>query len=456
MAHGKSQTGAPVSRKRALDDIPRDAAGRLVLPATTLERFWEKIDSRAEDACWPWVACRNEKGYGHFGVLPGVLIGAHRLAYMLCVGPIPEGFFICHACDNPPCCNPRHLRADTPQANAEDLRRRGRSSKPRTRYRSDGTRWRHARAGHIKDLGEHFPRDQRGRLQLPDRILDRFWTKIDRSAGDQSCWPWIAARKSPGTGSFGLTSTVNVHPHRLVYELTVGEIPAGYCVHQTCGNPACCNSRHLQVAPGARSPGAVKKGEGADRSAYRSDPGRWREPAEARFWRLVERSEDPDGCWEWSGHRGRKGYGVFCPDARQQNKVVQAHRFAFEHAVRPLEPGELVLHRCDNRACVRPDHLFAGSQRDNIRDAWSKGRMVWQRKRPTPSRGDRNGARLHPERLPRGEAHHRTRLTEPDVVYIRLAVELARISMHALAEELGVSCSCIWDIVHRRSWGHVR
>lgn len=75
-------------------------------------------------------------------------------------------------------------------------------------------------------------------------------------------------------------------------------------------------------------------------------------------------------CWIWTGALTSRGYGHL-----YAGKTVRAHRFAFERAHGPLGAGVVVCHRCDNRLCVRPDHLFAGSLSDNMRDMVAKGRQ---------------------------------------------------------------------------------
>lgn len=103
---------------------------------TLEERFWPKVDrSAGPNGCWPWMASRV-KGYGHFGVgsrtdQTNKLVIAHRLAWILTHGPVPDGICVCHTCDNPPCCNPAHLWLGTHADNAADREAKGRGNQAR-------------------------------------------------------------------------------------------------------------------------------------------------------------------------------------------------------------------------------------------------------------------------------------------------------------------------------------
>lgn len=89
-------------------------------------RFWSKVDqSGAPDSCWPWVGGRTTAGYGSVQWDGGVQY-AHRIAWRLTAGPIPASIFVCHRCDNPPCCNPAHLFLGTHADNMVDKVAKGR------------------------------------------------------------------------------------------------------------------------------------------------------------------------------------------------------------------------------------------------------------------------------------------------------------------------------------------
>lgn len=84
-------------------------------PRTLDERFWEKV--AVTDGCWEWTASRQANGYGQFWRGGGVKIVAHRLAWELTNGPVPDGMQLDHLCRNRGCCNPSHLEVVTPREN---------------------------------------------------------------------------------------------------------------------------------------------------------------------------------------------------------------------------------------------------------------------------------------------------------------------------------------------------
>lgn len=86
---------------------------------------WSMIKKGESDECWEFQGGRNRQGYGNFS-LDGKTAVAHRLVYILTFGDIPAGLIVRHTCDNPPCCNPRHLLLGTTKDNSLDMVSRGR------------------------------------------------------------------------------------------------------------------------------------------------------------------------------------------------------------------------------------------------------------------------------------------------------------------------------------------
>lgn len=93
-----------------------------------MRRFWDKVDKSGE--CWVWLSATHSQGYGLFKTGHNTQNYAHRVVWVLEYGPIPEGAFVCHSCDNPPCVRPEHLFLGTAADNMQDMVSKGRQRKP--------------------------------------------------------------------------------------------------------------------------------------------------------------------------------------------------------------------------------------------------------------------------------------------------------------------------------------
>ncbi len=143
-----------------------------------------------------------------------------------------------------------------------------------------------------------------------------------------------------------------------------------------------------------------------------------------RFWNKVTKTHS---CWEWNGYTKRDGYGRIYSHQigsgkTRTSKNITAHRFSWKLHYGTIPDGKCVCHHCDNRGCVRPNHLFLGSQSDNLIDALKKGRAP------------------------------NMKLCELDVEIMRM---LEGVTLKQIADFWDISTSQVWNIVNRKQWKYV-
>lgn len=143
---------------------------------------------------------------------------------------------------------------------------------------------------------------------------------------------------------------------------------------------------------------------------------------------FMQRVHVTDTCWLWMMSTNLKGYGFFWDP--EQKKLVYAHRYAYELFVGPVPDDMLVCHTCDTPPCVHPEHLFLGTNTDNMQDMISKGR--------SPVRA--------------GVSNPRARLTEDDVHMIRSLYKNERVSQSQIARAYGIAQQTVSAIVTRTNW----
>jgi len=138
---------------------------------------------------------------------------------------------------------------------------------------------------------------------------------------------------------------------------------------------------------------------------------------------------DSDQCWPWTAGYFPDGYGVF----KMRSRLWRASRLAYALTHPDFDERLCVLHKCDNPACCNPSHLFAGTKGDNNRDRKKK-----QRSRPLI-----------------GERHQNSKLTEVDVIAIRMLYDTGNFSQDRLGRMFRVSQTVIGEVVRRETWRHV-
>lgn len=149
-------------------------------------------------------------------------------------------------------------------------------------------------------------------------------------------------------------------------------------------------------------------------------------PLEQRFWSRIAKRET--GCWEWTGSRHDRGYGqMYNCEVGGGSRKEFTHRVAWRLTHGDIPAGAHVLHRCDNRLCCNADHLFIGTNDDNIRDKMAKSRQS------------------------RGHTHPRTKLSESDIPAIRRDPR----NLCQLGRHYGVSAATIRDVKIGKTWRHV-
>lgn len=140
------------------------------------------------------------------------------------------------------------------------------------------------------------------------------------------------------------------------------------------------------------------------------------------FWDKVL-PEPNSGCWLWTGATHHSGHGIFSVNHR----TLGAHRWAWIHYRGPIPDGLYVCHKCDVPPCVNPDHLFLGTQLDNLQDMAAKGRGCL---------GEKNG---------------RSTLTRDQVIEIKLSSDNAPV----IAMRYGIHRNSVYRIKSGERWGHL-
>ena len=178
--------------------------------------------------------------------------------------------------------------------------------------------------------------------------------------------------------------------------------------------------------------------ESISKPAPSSRIGKMSEKDLKRFWSHVEKS---DGCWNWTGGKCKDGYGKINIGKLHR----RSHRVSYELEHGPIRAGLFVCHKCDNPSCVRPDHLFLGTAKENAEDMARKGRK---------HEGDKHWSKISPHLINRGTKCGSSKFNEQQVLEIRERLKNGE-SQNGLAREFGVGQSAIYSIAHKKTWKHL-
>ena len=374
------------------------------------DRCWRILVARFRDGLRPlengcWVcdtANRQSAGYYRIGTQCKAFgkhrVLAHRLSYLVHRGPISEGLFVCHSCDNPACCNPGHLFLGTPADNARDMQTKGRAR-----------------------FGNTHPN-----AKLTDEQVQEIHRK---SAIGTAQWKIAEDYGITQAAVSGITTGKlwpHLHPAPACKPKVSQKRKAKKCSVEGChslGRKRGMCLRHYRrlAATGTTAPPIAP-------DAHKS----LRQILVDKLMGGIERQAS--GCWvSTSGDYAHdSGYGrVAILRTGRGSLRFFIHRLSYEHFHGPIPKSAVVCHSCDNRWCCNPDHLFLGTQAENLRDMVRKGRSRT------------------------GERHHNVKLSETDVMEIKRLAAGGSILQRAIAAQYGIAQPTVSDIVTGRKWKHL-
>ena len=237
---------------------------------------------------------------------------------------------------------------------------------------------------------------------MDEIIIKKFWENVEKT---DSCWNWdgfLDKYKSPIIRITNNNKQKDYSPRRISLLLSGKQIFTKDYIVVTCKNKLCVNPDHLVCGN------------------------------EGRFWSKVQKLPEPNDCWVWTGFLNEKMYGRFSIRKNRKSTLIFSHIYSWElYSGRPVpkDCSIVVCHKCDHPWCVNPQHLFLGTQQDNIDDKCAKGRQA------------------------KGETHGLSKLTEEQVKEIRSLYP--KINGKQLAKMYGIADVNIYKLLKRETWGHI-
>jgi hypothetical protein len=234
--------------------------------------------------------------------------------------------------------------------------------------------------------------------ELSQEQIERIMSKVTVK-GDADCWNWTKRTNTSGRPIYsvdkiveGERKSITYSVQRIFFEYYKGETDAR-TIDVVCGNPLCCNPSHLSA-----------------------------NDFQKRFWDNVVVSKS--GCWEWQGSVFKNtGYGCITINS----KPCLAHRVSYEQSYGEIPNKLMILHKCNNKLCINPEHLYAGTHNDNMKDMANADTL----------KGERNANSI---------------LTEKQVKEIKELISERKMFYKDIADRYGVRRQTIKDIALGRTW----
>src|SRR5271157_775349 len=297
-----------------------------------LERIERISVPEPNTGCWLWTGALGRNGYGTTS-FDGLKLSAHRASLMAHGREAPSDKVVLHKCDTKSCVNPDHLSIGTHADNAADS-----VSKHPDRYRN------------------------LSKVDLRVRIEER--SVPEPNSG---CWLWTGTIVPLGYGEMSVGGRRTL-AHRASYEAHFGAIPDGALVLHKCSMRCCVNPQHLELGDHV-----LKMRERTSR------PTKSRRPDPIDLKGRLERLSVPEpntGCHLWCGTVTKStGYG----EVKVNGRKTTAHRASWLAHRGEVPAGLVIMHACDVRLCINPDHLSVGTRRENMLDMARKGRGGFDR-----------------------------------------------------------------------------
>jgi len=139
-------------------------------------------------------------------------------------------------------------------------------------------------------------------------------------------------------------------------------------------------------------------------------------------WKRINKRDEND-CWEWVGGKDKDGYGRMMIDRHN----YRTHRLTYIETYGSIPEGLIICHRCNNPSCCNPNHLYAGTIRENSQQCTKEGRRV------------------------SGEKHYKTILSDKDILKIRSLYSTGTFSQRELGRMFGVTQAAIWYIINNKT-----